>query len=98
MQGQYQYAGTAGSRYEQLRHSAYFSKARQKDEDMAGIAWIRQPLLDQRNDRLAARRPVRRPVFQNDLMHFPLDRHDWAAVQKTRDRLGVERRRHDDQD
>ena len=65
---------------------------------MALVTRIGQPFLDERNDRLGARRPIRRPVFHGHFMSLPLDPHDRAVVQETRDRQGIERGRHDDQD
>ena len=64
---------------------------------MTAIAWVDEPFLEQRYQRLGAGRPVERSVFHGDFVGPSLRADDRAIVQKPADRRGVERGRHDDQ-
>ena len=69
-----------------------------KHQDVSAALGIDDQLFDASVPGVWTRRPVHGAIFDADLVAPPFGTHDRAIVEEPGDRLGVEGRRHDDQD
>ena len=98
VQGQDEQVLAPGQRLEPHGGAADLLGPGQEDEDVAGVVRARQDLLHRRDDRLGSGRTSRRTIGDLDRERPPLDAQHRAVAQEPRDRPGVHRGRHDDQD
>ncbi len=98
VQGQDKGARSIGDRFQLLGQSANFSQPGQEDQDVSGASRALEQVLHNGCDDLGAGWPRSGVVFDRNRMSTAFGGDDRAATQEPRDRLGVERRRHDDHD
>ena len=97
MQREYDCPGATGRGRKPFLNAGNLGHARQEDEDMTARAGIIELFFNDRDQRFGTGRLVDRPIVDNYGMRSPFGPDNRAIVEKSRDRLGVERGGHDNQ-